>query len=42
MRKVEIFMGAMLIIIGFALITGSFSSISFWLLETFPSLAIVG
>ena len=42
MRKVEIFMGAMLVIIGFALITGSFSSISFWLLETFPSLAIVG
>lgn len=42
MRKVEIFMGGMLIIIGFALITGSFSSISFWLLETFPSLAIVG
>jgi cytochrome c-type biogenesis protein len=42
MRKIEIAMGALLVLIGMALITGSFSRMSFWLLETFPALAEVG
>ena len=42
MRAIEIFMGVLLVIIGFALLTGAFSRISFWLLETFPALASVG
>lgn len=42
MRKIEIAMGALLVTIGIALITGSFSRMSFWLLETFPALAEVG
>ncbi|GLQ34084.1 cytochrome C biogenesis protein CcdA [Amylibacter marinus] len=42
MRKVEIAMGVLLICIGLALVTGAFSSFSFWLLENFPSLAEFG
>lgn len=42
MRKIEIVMGAMLVFIGVALITGAFTRASFWLLETFPALAQVG
>ena len=42
MRKVEIFMGVLLVVIGITLITGSFSVISFWLLENLPFLAAIG
>ena len=42
MRKIEISMGVLLVIIGFTLITGSFSAISFWLLESLPFLASIG
>ncbi len=42
MRKIEISMGVLLVIIGFTLITGSFSAISFWLLENLPFLASIG
>ena len=42
MRKVEISMGVLLVVIGITLITGSFSVISFWLLENLPFLAAIG
>jgi cytochrome c-type biogenesis protein len=35
-------MGALLLVVGVMLLTGAFSDLSFWLLETFPSLATLG
>ncbi|MBF9033552.1 cytochrome c biogenesis protein CcdA [Rhodobacterales bacterium HKCCE2091] len=35
-------MGALLVVVGVALITGAFSAFSFWLLETFPPLGRIG
>lgn len=42
MRKVEISMGLLLVIVGVMLVTGAFSRFSYWLLENFPALATVG
>jgi len=42
MKMIERVMGAMLVLVGFALLTGAFSWFSFWLLETFPALSLVG
>lgn len=42
MAMIERAMGLLLIAVGVALLTGAFSAFSFWLLETFPSLARVG
>jgi cytochrome c-type biogenesis protein len=42
MGLIEKLMGLMLIAVGLALVTGAFSAISFWLLETFPALATLG
>ncbi len=42
MRKVEIAMGVLLVLVGVMLVTGAFSRFSYWLLETFPALATVG
>lgn len=42
MGLVERCMGALLLLVGIMLVTGLFSSVSFWLLETFPSLATLG
>ena len=42
MRVIERAMWVLLIIVGVALVTGAFSAFSFWLLETFPGLAILG
>lgn len=39
---IEKIMGVLLLIVGIALVTGAFSSFSFWLLETFPALATLG
>ena len=39
---VEKAMGAMLVVTGVLFITGQFSNIAFWLLETFPGLAQLG
>lgn len=39
---VEKVMGVLLVIVGVMLLTGLFSALSFWLLETFPALANVG
>jgi cytochrome c-type biogenesis protein len=42
MGLIEKAMGALLILVGVALITGAFSRFSYWLLETFPALATLG
>jgi cytochrome c-type biogenesis protein len=42
MRKIEIAMGALLIVVGVALLTGAFTDFSWWLLETFPALGLIG
>ncbi len=42
MKLIERVMGLLLIVVGLALATGAFSRFSWWLLETFPSLATLG
>ncbi|MCH2095517.1 MAG: cytochrome c biogenesis protein CcdA [Rhodobacteraceae bacterium] len=42
MTLIERIMGLLLIAVGLALVTGAFSALSFWLLETFPALATLG
>ncbi len=42
MPKVEKVAGALLVLTGFAFITGGMQAMSFWLLETFPALAKLG
>lgn len=42
MKTIERAMGLLLIIVGVALVTGAFSTFSWWLLETFPALATLG
>lgn len=42
MPKVERAMGVLLVAVGVMMLTGEFSSFSFWLLDTFPALATIG
>jgi cytochrome c-type biogenesis protein len=42
MERIERVMGLLLWTIGLLMLTGGFSSFSFWLLETFPALAMLG
>ena len=42
MAQIERVMGLLLWTIGLLMLTGGFSSFSFWLLETFPALAMLG
>lgn len=42
MKMIERIMGGLLVLVGLALLTGAFTTFSFWLLETFPILATVG
>jgi len=42
MALIEKVMGALLIFVGILLLTGGFADISFWLIETFPFLAVIG
>lgn len=42
MKTIERVMGLLLVIVGLALLTGAFSTFSWWLLETFPALATLG
>ena len=42
MRLIERIMGVLLIIVGLAMLTGAFTTFSFWLLETFPGLGALG
>lgn len=40
--RIEMVMGALLVLVGVMMLTGGFSAMSFWLLETFPALAEIG
>ncbi|KAF0677140.1 putative cytochrome c-type biogenesis protein CcdA [Profundibacterium mesophilum KAUST100406-0324] len=42
MKLIERISGVLLVIVGLALLTGAFSTFSYWLLETFPSLSLLG
>ncbi|WP_439103753.1 cytochrome c biogenesis CcdA family protein [Celeribacter marinus] len=42
MGVIEKAMGALLVLVGLMLLTGAFSRLSYWLLETFPALAALG
>lgn len=42
MEQIERIMGLLLWTIGLLMLTGGFSAFSYWLLETFPSLALLG
>ena len=42
MGKIEKGMGVLLVLVGVALLTGAFSAFSWWLLEAFPALAVLG
>jgi cytochrome c-type biogenesis protein len=42
MKAIERVMGVLLIAVGTALLTGGFSTFSFWLLERFPTLGLLG
>jgi len=42
MKAIERAMGALLVLIGILMLTGGFSAMSYWLLETFPGLAELG
>ena len=42
MKAIERVMGVLLLVVGIAMLTGAFSTFSFWLLETFPALATLG
>jgi len=42
MNLIEKVMGVLLLVVGIALITGAFSSFSWWLLEIFPALSLLG
>ncbi|TMV53575.1 cytochrome c biogenesis protein CcdA, partial [Thioclava sp. BHET1] len=42
MQRIERLMGLLLWTIGLLMLTGGFSTFSYWLLETFPSLSKVG
>ncbi len=42
MKLIERVMGALLILIGVLMLTGGFSALSWWLLETFPALSVLG
>ena len=42
MKLIERLMGGLLVLVGLAMLTGAFSSFAFWLLETFPALALLG
>jgi cytochrome c-type biogenesis protein len=42
MKTIERVMGGLLILVGIAMLTGAFTAFSFWLLEIFPALALLG
>ena len=42
MKLIERGMGILLVVVGLALLTGAFTTFSFWLLETFPALGSLG
>ena len=41
-KRIEQIMGLLLVLVGLMMLTGGYSAMSFWLLETFPALAEIG
>jgi cytochrome c-type biogenesis protein len=41
-RVLRLTAGSVMIVMGVAMITGQLSAFSYWLLETFPSLGLIG
>jgi len=41
-RGLRLFAGSVMILMGGAMVTGQFSALSYWLLDTFPLLAKIG
>lgn len=42
LKTIERLMGLLLVVVGFAMVTGAFAIFAYWLLETFPALALLG
>ncbi|KIN64951.1 Cytochrome c-type biogenesis protein CcdA [Sulfitobacter noctilucicola] len=42
MKTIERVMGGLLVLVGLMMVTGAFTSLAFWLLETFPALGRLG
>jgi cytochrome c-type biogenesis protein len=42
MGTIEKVMGVLLVAVGVMMLTGAFTDLSFWLLETFPALGRIG
>ena len=42
MGLIERAMGVLLLAVGLMMVTGAFSDLSYWLLETFPALGLIG
>ena len=42
MKAIERVMGGLLLVVGIAMVTGAFTTFSWWLLERFPALATLG
>jgi cytochrome c-type biogenesis protein len=42
MKLIERVMGSLLVLVGIAMVTGAFTALAFWLLETFPALGLLG
>lgn len=42
MKLIERIMGGLLVLVGLAMVTGAFTALAFWLLETFPALGLLG
>ena len=42
MKVIERSMGVLLLLVGLAMVTGAFTRFSWWLLETFPAMALIG
>ncbi|MFY0645898.1 cytochrome c biogenesis CcdA family protein [Sulfitobacter geojensis] len=42
MKTIERVMGSLLVVVGIMMVTGAFTTLAFWLLDTFPALGLLG
>lgn len=42
MKTIERVMGGLLVVVGIMMVTGAFTTLAFWLLDTFPALGLLG
>ncbi len=42
MKAIERVMGGLLVVVGIMMVTGAFTTLAFWLLDTFPALGLLG